>query len=94
MRSYTSGELQDRARALLIEYKNSMRRFSKTDRWNVLLGHLAVEGVSYQNEYTFSSEFFVPKDFLGSDLFDYVALGHIHSQRDVPGTLCPLLLLW
>lgn len=89
LRSYTSGELQDRARALLIEYKNSMRRFSKTDRWNILLGHLAVEGVSYQNEYTFSSEFFVPKDFLGSDLFDYVALGHIHSQRDVPGTSAP-----
>lgn len=86
LKSYSTTELQDRARSYLAEYRSGLKRFAKTDRWNVLLGHLAVDGVSYQNEHTFSSEFFVPKDFLGSDIFDYVALGHIHSQMEVLGT--------
>lgn len=89
LKKYSSEELQDRARSFLAEYKSEMKRFAKTDRWNILLGHLAVEGVSYQNEYTFSSEFFVPKEFLGSDMFDYVALGHIHSQMEILGASAP-----
>ncbi len=85
LRNCAMGELQDKARKLLVEYKAGLKRYAKNDKWNVLVGHLAVEGVSYQNEFTYASELFVPKDFFSSDLFDYVALGHIHSRRKIAG---------
>jgi len=89
LKKFQVSELQDRAREFLSIYKNKYKSFSRLDRWNILLGHFSVEGVSYQNEITFSSEFFVPKDFLSSELFDYAALGHIHSQRRIPGASVP-----
>ncbi len=85
LKIYNLEELQDKARESLVSYKNELKKLTKNDRWNVLLGHFAVDGVPYQNDYTITSELFVPKDFLSSELFDYVALGHIHSQRRVQG---------
>ncbi|MCS7233121.1 MAG: metallophosphoesterase [Synergistetes bacterium] len=89
LKKYRASELQDQARKLLSDYKNELKKFAKLDRWNILVGHLSVEGLPYQNEITILSELFVPKDFLSSEVFDYVALGHVHSQMKVPGTSVP-----
>jgi len=77
--------------AFQAEIKRNFEIFTKVGRKGakvgILAAHLFVEGARRGAEriYIVGEEFAVPPSMLQSDVFDYIALGHVHSHQVVPG---------
>jgi len=73
------------------EIKRNLEIFTKVGKKGaevgILAAHLFVEGARRGAEriYIVGEEFAVPPSMLQSNVFDYIALGHVHSYQEIPG---------
>jgi len=77
--------------AFQAEIKRNLEIFTKAGKKRadigILAAHLFVEGARRGAEriYIVGEEFAVPSSMLQSDVFDHIALGHVHSHQVVSG---------
>lgn len=80
-------------RAFQAEIKRNFDIFTKAGRKGAQVGllaaHLYVEGARRGAEriYIVGEEFAVPSSMIQSEVFDYIALGHVHSHQVLPGKI-------
>ncbi|MGQ9544134.1 MAG: metallophosphoesterase family protein [Candidatus Bathyarchaeia archaeon] len=75
------------------EIKRNIEIFTRAGREgadvNILAAHFFVEGARRGAEkiYIIGEEFTIPPSTLQSKVFDYIALGHVHSHQSLPGAV-------